>query len=296
MNETTVTPLGPVYCPSCAARLSEHALEPGTLLRCPVCGTDFKYEPAQTSEHAIAESDKPAIAATSSGASTKSTTRRPSTEEILLERLKHEPQRKKPLPSSSLIILLIAILGVSFGIVKLTSKPDAYAPVPQGDSSVTIQRSLVFQHVIDSLQRILVVHPDDTGVQLSLADAYYDEGQWMQSMKEFETYLASNPKNADARTGYAFAIAQSSGNFNAALAQFDTALKYDPDNLNTLVNAGIMTAQTVTDTNHASAIIRARSYFVHARLVAKKTDAAVAMRIDTLIQELDNAGQRMAKP
>ena len=86
------------------------------------------------------------------------------------------------------------------------------------------------------------------------------------------------------------------GDTRSALLEMDTALRYQPNNLNVLVNAGIMTAQSVNDSNHATALAKAKDYFVRAKAVAEKTNPAIASRIDTLIQEIDNTGQRLAKP
>jgi len=274
----------PIYCPSCAARIdSPSQPKPGEVLNCPVCGTEFKYEPSQTAESAITQSDRP-NAATSM--------RRRSTEEILLERLKHEPPQKKPIRWSSFALVFLVVLAASFGIFRVVSKPDKFQDV---DSSAALQKRLFFQHIVDSLHTELASNPSNAAAHLSLADALYDEGQWAGSVKEFQIYLAGNPADADARVDYGYAIAQNSGNLNDALAEIDTALRYQPEHLNALINAGIMTAQTVTDTNHAVALARAKNYFERAKAVAEKTNPAIADRIDTLIQEINNTGQRMGK-
>ena len=279
----------PIYCPSCAARVNEASQpipRPGDRLRCPVCGTEFKYEPPQTPEAAVAGTDHP---------STLSPTHRLSTEEILLERLKSEPPQKRPVRWSS-VALIFAILGaVAFGVFSITSKPDKFAPGEEPDSTVVLQKRLFFQHIIDSLHTELAAHPTSADIHLSLADALYDDAKWDESVKEFQIYLASKPSDADARVDYAYAIAQANGNLNDALTEIDTALIYKPDHLNALINAGIMTAQTVSDSNHTTALARARNYFVRARAVAEKTAPGIAARIDTLIQEIDNTGKRMAK-
>ncbi len=92
---------------------------------------------------------------------------------------------------------------------------------------------------------------------------------------------------------YSYAIAQDNGDLQTALAEIDSALVYQPDHLNALINAGIMTAQTVSDSNHANALARARGYFERARAVAEKTNPAVASRIDTLLHAIDSTGIRM---
>jgi len=274
-----------IYCPSCAARI-ESAAASGEMLRCPICGTEFKYEPSQTPESAITEADRPNAA---------TPFRRLSTEEILLERLKQEPPQKKLIPWSKFALLLAVVLAVTFGIFRIASKPDEFAPGQEVDSTALLQKRLFFQHIIDSLHTEMAANPSNVDLHLSLADALYDAAYWSASMREFEIYLAAKPADADARVDYSYAIAQNSGNLNDALDEIDTALRYKPDHLNALINAGIMTAQTVTDSNHATALARARNYFVRAKAVAEKTNPGIAVRIDTLIQEIDNTGQRMAK-
>ncbi len=259
---------------------------PGEMLRCSICGTEFKYEPSQTPESAITDADRP---------NTAMPLRRLSTEEILLERLKQEPPKKKPLRWGGFALIFAVVFAVAFGIFRVASKPDKFAPGQEVDSTALFQKRLFFQHVIDSLHTEMAANPSDVDLHLSLADALYDAAYWSASMREFEIYLAAKPADADARVDYAYTIAQNNGNINDALDEIDTALRYDPNHLSALVNAGIMMAQTVTDSNHTAALARARNYFVRAKAVAEKTNPGIAVRIDTLIQEIDNTGQRMAK-
>lgn len=258
----------------------------GTPLRCPVCGTEFKYEPEKTAENSITEADSRA-----SGSIHK----RRSTDEILLERLEHEPPPKKPIPGRALGLLLAAIVIISFGIYKITSRPDTYAPGHEVDTTALLQKRMFFQHIIDSLQTEIAKDPYNVDLHLTLADADYDAGLWADSKKEFQIYLTAKPKDADARVDYSYAIAQDNGDLNDALTELDTALMYQPDHLNALINAGIMTAQTVSDTNHATALARAKGYFERAKEVAEKTNPGIARRIDTLIMEIDSTGLRMSK-
>ncbi len=219
--------------------------------------------------------------------------RRLSTEEILLDRLKNEPPKKKPISIQTIALLFIAVLGIAFGVFQITSRPDTYAPGHEVDTTALLQKHLFFQHIVDSLQTQITQNPSNLDLHLSLADADYDAGLWADSKKEFQIYLAAKPDDADARVDYSYAIAQDNGDLNAAIAEIDTALQYHPDHLNALINAGIMTAQTVTDTNHATALARSKNYFERARAVAEKTNPGIARRIDTLIMEIDSTGLRM---
>lgn len=283
MNESSNEPKpSAIFCPSCAAAIAEQA-EPGTLLRCPVCGTEFTYQPEKTAENSVTEADARA---------TGSQNRRLSTDEILLERLEHEPPAKKPIPGRALALLLAAILIITFGIYKITSRPDTYAPGHEVDTSALLQKRMFFQHIVDSLQTEMAKDPYNIDLHLALADANYDAGLWADSKKEFQIYLAAKPKDADARVDYSYAIAQD-GDLSAAITEIDTALIYQPDHLNALINAGIMTAQTVSDSNHATALARSKAYFERAKEVAQKTNPDIARRIDTLIMEIDSTGLRM---
>ena len=192
------------------------------------------------------------------------------------------------------MILFVVLFAAAFAISRIASTPDKYAPAPVQDTSLALEKHVFFQHIIDSLHSAISANPSNINIHLSLADALYDDQQWNESMKEFETYLAVKPSDPDARVDYAYTIAQANGNLNDAIAEIDTALKYKPDHLNALINAGIMTAQTVNDSNHATALARAKNYFVRAKAVAEKTNPGIAARIDTLIQEIDNAGNQPA--
>ena len=284
MNETpNEKSRTPIFCPSCAASVAASAI-PGTILRCPICGTEFKYEPEKTAESSVAESDN---------LSTGASERRLSTEEILLDRLKNEPPEKKPLPLQKIAILLVVVFAIAFGVFQFTSRPDKFAPGHEVDTTAVLKKKLFFQHIIDSLQMQIVQNPSNIPNHLLLADALYDAGEWSESKKEFEKYLVVKPDDADARVDYSYSIAQDNGDLNAAIAEIDTALQFHPDHLNALINAGIMSAQMVTDTNHATALARSKDYFERAKAVAEKTNPEIARRIDTLIMEIDSTGLRM---
>ena len=299
-----------IFCPSCAARIADSATK-GQQFRCPVCGTQFEMgssesaTPHPVSPPAGGEEKYFKISLPQQEQEFKRSPlpqqgERPgegsqfSTEQILLDRLTKEPPLKKQTPWNVIALVLAGIIGVSILIVTQTKKPDTYAPGQEVDSTVLLQKQLFFQHIVDSLQERLATNPQDLDLHLSLADAYYDAHQWSKSRNEFVTYLSVHPTDANARVDYAYAIAQA-GDLNAAISEIDTALMYQPNHLNALVNAGILTAQTINDSNHVAALARARSYFERAKAIAEKTDPRVAARIDTLLIEINNTGERMTK-
>lgn len=262
-------------------------------LRCPVCGIEITPPAISTSEpavvasgHAIqqpAPSDVPEVP------------RRLSTEEALIQRFDAEPPAKKPVGWITFGLIFAAVAAITFAIFRFTSKPDMYAPSHEPDTAMMMQKRLMFQPVIDSLHAVLKANPNDTNTHLSLADVAYDAGYWSESVSEFQTYLHLKPRDADARVDYSYAIAQATGDLNRALNQIDSALAFDPNHLNALINAGILTTQTISDSNHAEPLARARNYFQRAKAIASKNDPAMAKRIDTLLLEIDKTGERMAK-
>jgi tetratricopeptide (TPR) repeat protein len=282
-----------VFCPSCAAHVplpeipvDDRSSTVTERLHCPVCGTEFALNVAGTTEQAVVESDRP---------SATQAPRRVSTEEALLKRLSEEPPAHTPVGWVTSGIIFAAVLAISFGIFRLASKPDSYAPSHEPDSAMLLQKRLLYQPAIDSLNAILRANPNDTGAHLTLADDAYDAGYWAESVSEFQTYLRMKPRDADARVDYAYAIAQASGDLHRALGQIDSALTFNPNHLNALINAGILTTQTISDSNHAETLARAKGYFQRAKDIASKNDPAMASRIDTLLMEIDKTGERMAK-
>ncbi len=279
-NDSRIT-----YCPSCAARFGED-ISAGQSLKCPVCGTEFiSGASAESAESEIAKSDQPLSQAEGK--------RRQSTEDMLLERLQNEPPLKRPIPVAGVAVILIAILAASIAIFKYTAKPDKFAAGQEIDSNAIAEKRIFLQHIIDSIGTMLKSNPNDTNLHVSLADAYYDAGRWDQSMGEFQTYLRLKPKDPDARVDYAYAIAQGKQDLQLAISEIDTALIFKPDHLNALINAGILSAQAINDTNHMAALARSRKYFERAKAIAAKTDPKMAGRIDTLLQEINRTRERM---
>jgi len=276
-----------VFCPSCAARVTERA-EVGEMLRCLVCGTEFQASGTtdaaeEGTENAIVRSDTPP----------NQPAKRLSTEQILLDRLTKEPPVKKQVLWTTIALVLGIILVASFAIFKQMQKPDRYAPGEPVDPTVLAQKRMYFQHIIDSLQQVLAVNPQNADLHLLLADAYYNEDEWAKSRNEFVAYLGVHPEDPDARVYYAYAIAQD-GDPIVAISELDTALRYKPDYLNALVNAGILTTETINDSNHTETLARARNYFERAKAIAVKTDPKAAAKIDTLLAEINKTGERMA--
>jgi tetratricopeptide (TPR) repeat protein len=195
----------------------------------------------------------------------------------------------------TIAIVLIAIGAISFGILKYVSKPDVYAPPSAHDTTDMAQKRAVFQPIIDSIKLVLTKNPNDQDAILHLANVEYDAGDWNESVRNYQNYLAIKPRDADARVDYAYAIAQQTGDIEKSLTQIDSALAFDPDHLNALINAGILSAQMMSNGSHSEALKRSKSYFQRAKALALKKDPAMAGRIDTLLMEIDATGKRLAK-
>ena len=252
----------------------------GVTLRCPVCGTEFVAS-GNTVEETRRVTDP-----------SSSQTRRPTTQDVLLERFRNEPPEKKPVSWATATIIIAVVLIIAYAIVRITARPDVYAPM----DSVTAQKLQFFQPIIDSLTANIATNPTDAQAHLHLADAYYDIGSWLQSEKEFETYLAIHPDSVDARVDYAYTIAQASGDLDLSLREIDTGLIYNPNHINALLNGGILAAQMMKNGSHEEGLAKARDYFERARNVAQHSDTALVGRIDKLIESINQTGSRPAAP
>ncbi len=85
----------------------------------------------------------------------------------------------------------------------------------------------------------LKADPTNAGNLASLGNLYYDAQQYSVAIDYYARALAGSPSNAAVRTDMATAYWYS-GDANRAIAEFNKALSYEPDNPNTLFNLGLV--------------------------------------------------------
>jgi tetratricopeptide (TPR) repeat protein len=221
-------------------------------------------------------------------------------EDILLERLKNEPKTNPQISPIILSAIIFGVIAIGIGIYFLSLHPEKYLPNPHEeeakptaqDSSEVYSKRLKFQPMMDSLTAVITTNPNNDEAHLMLANVYYETEFWQKARTEYEWFLGKHPDAADARVDYAYVIARSTGNFKAAVAEINKALKYDPEHVNALFNAGLLSIQANLD-NKKKAVAEATSYFTRALAAAKKqSDDKMVEQIGKLLAKLkEPAGQ-----
>jgi len=195
------------------------------------------------------------------------------------------------------LVILAAVLAVGFLIYSTTKTADQYAsakfenPVDAADSSALFQKRFQAQQGLDSLKAYVATNPSDPKARLSYADHLYDAEYWAEAKEQFAAYLKSEPKDADARVDYAFSIAQADNDVEGAIAQLNKTLEYQPDHVNALFNAGILSLREVQGANHADALVKAKGYFERARKAAEIKNPDMVPQIDKILSEMENVGK-----
>ena len=198
-------------------------------------------------------------------------------EDILLERLKNEPEVAPQLAVPLLISILVGVIAIGALIYFISQKPEKFAEDPHAkqeqqsvvDSSQMYSKRMKLQPMVDSLRGVIAIDPNNDETHLMLANVYYESEFWDKAKPEYESHLKKHPEDVDARVDYAFTIAQLTGDFKAAVVEINKGLKYDPEHLNALFNAGILSVRANLD-NKQKAISEAKVYFHRALIAAKK--------------------------
>ena len=106
------------------------------------------------------------------------------------------------------------------------------------------QRTVVdntVQQQIASLEREAKNNPKDVRILTSLANLYYDTGQWAQASQRYAQALDITPENTDVRTDLGVAYYYQGKNADA-IREYNKALEYEPSKRQTLLNLGIALA------------------------------------------------------
>jgi tetratricopeptide (TPR) repeat protein len=220
-------------------------------------------------------------------------------EDILLERLKNEPEVAQQISPPILFAIIAAVLILGTAIFFLSRKPEKFAETPhqpqqqqsEADSLKMYSKRMALQPMIDSLQSVIVANPNDDQSHLMLANVYYECEFWDKAQSEYEYFLNKHPEDVDARVDYAYTLAQTTGDFKASIEEINKGLKYDPEHINALFNAGILTIRANLD-DKKKAFDDAIPYFNRALAAAKKQhNDKMAEQIGKVMAELEKLRQ-----
>jgi cytochrome c-type biogenesis protein CcmH/NrfG len=136
---------------------------------------------------------------------------------------------------------VLAIAFILFTSGTFDSAPVTNIPVNQNQQQNNVSSGVNLNNIqmINDLEAKIKQNPEDLSSLLELAHLKNDSGLFEAAIKNYTTYLAKNPKNADARVdmGVCYFNLQ---DFPNAIKEMETALKYVPNHQIAHLNLGVV--------------------------------------------------------
>jgi cytochrome c-type biogenesis protein CcmH/NrfG len=126
----------------------------------------------------------------------------------------------------------------------------------------------------DSLLAQLATKPNDAKLLAKIGDIYSDARQYKDAVEYYSRALRIDARNVDVRTDLATAQFYG-GNTDAAIAEFNRALQYEPKHVGALFNLGVVKWQGKNDPAGAVAAWE--------RLLKANPDSLMRQRVQDLI-------------
>ncbi len=114
------------------------------------------------------------------------------------------------------------------------SAPNAPHPMPTMEQ----MKALADAKAAPLLEKLKIT-PNDAGLLAQVGAIYNSMHQFKEAARYYDKSLKLDPKNVPIRTELASSLYYS-GDVDGALAQLDQALKYDPNDTNSLFNIGVI--------------------------------------------------------
>jgi cytochrome c-type biogenesis protein CcmH/NrfG len=163
-----------------------------------------------------------------------------------------EPAATSPAPrwtpgQVSLLAIVCLVLGLVGGYYLPIGKaanavrPPAVAGAPNAPhpAATLEQMKAVADTKAAPLLEKLKTNPNDAALLAQVGSIYSSMHQFKEGAQYYERSLRLDPKNVPRRTEYASCLYYE-GDVDGALAQLDQALKYDPNDTNSLFNVGMI--------------------------------------------------------
>jgi cytochrome c-type biogenesis protein CcmH/NrfG len=164
-------------------------------------------------------------------------------------------QDKWTSPQAYALAAFCLVLGVALGyLFRGSASPSAQAAAAsapadpsstQSGPAAQQQKEMLDKAVTPLLAR-LQTNADDFGTLVKVANLYFDSQQFPDALKYYERAVKLQPQNVDVLTDYGTSFWYT-GNADKAIAEFQTALKYQPGRASTLFNLGIVRWQGKND-------------------------------------------------
>ena len=112
------------------------------------------------------------------------------------------------------------------------------------------QQKEVLDHALAPILAGLQSNSQDFDATVKVANLYYDARQYPDAIKYYQLALKIQPQNADVRTDLGTSLWYT-GDADAAIVEFQQALKFEPGRESTLFNLGVVRWQGKKDPNGA---------------------------------------------
>jgi cytochrome c-type biogenesis protein CcmH/NrfG len=156
-----------------------------------------------------------------------------------------------------MLAVFCLVLGVALGyLFRGSASPagETVAAASSADNSASAaaarpsaaQQKEMLDRALAPLLATLQSNPDDFDTIVKVANLYYDGQQYPEAIKFYDRALKIQPQNADLLTDFGTSFWYT-GDADRAIAEFQTALKYQPGRPSTLFNLGIVKWQGKSD-------------------------------------------------
>lgn len=143
---------------------------------------------------------------------------------------------KKILIISSVVVLVFVIALIASGVFDSGVQPSVTQMNTQSENSGV---NMANMQEINDLENKVASNPEDMESTLHLAHLLQDSGFFEKAITNYKKYLDKNPENADARVDMAICY-YNLNDYNTAIAEMETALKYQPKHQIAHLNLGIV--------------------------------------------------------
>jgi tetratricopeptide (TPR) repeat protein len=125
--------------------------------------------------------------------------------------------------------------GLQDAVQRAKSEPKNFDA--QVEAAQRLYENRRYDEAIELFQRANGLRPDDYETMTALANTYFDAGRYEDAEKRYTAALAKKPDDANVRTdlGLTFFF-RKPPDMNRAIKEFRTALQYDPNHEQTLIN------------------------------------------------------------
>ena len=136
------------------------------------------------------------------------------------------------------IIIIILILLTS-GLLDSTPVPNLPVNQNQQETNISSGVNLNNMQALNDLEAKIKQNPEDYTSLLQLAHLKNDSGLFEAAIQNYKTYLAKNPKDADARVDMGVCYFNLK-DFTNAIKEMETAIKYVPNHQIAHLNLGVV--------------------------------------------------------